>query len=157
MSPEFSNQTKEKIKEIISHYPRKEAALLPVLHITQQEYGFISAETERLVAEMLEIKPIRVREVVTFYSMLMSKPLGKYHIQMCSNLSCSLLGSERLIEYLKEKLKIELEQTTPDGKFTLTTVECLGACEKAPCMQVNHEYFGNLTKKEIDSILDELK
>jgi len=157
VSPEFSAQTKERIKEIISRYPRKEASLLPVLHLAQQELGYISSEAERWVAEMLRIKPIKVREAVTFYTMFYQEKLGKYHIQVCSNLTCSLLESEELIDYLMEKLKIETGQTTPDGKFTLSTVECLGACEEAPCMQINFDYYGNLNKKKIDSILASLK
>ena len=157
MSPEFSEQTKKKIKEIISLYPQKQASLLPVLHLTQQEFGYIPVEAEKSVAKMLGIKPIRVREAVTFYSMLHLKKIGKYHIQVCSNLSCSLLGAEKLIDYLRDKLKIEPGQTSPDGKFTLSTVECLGACEEAPCMQINFDYFGNLDKKKIESILADLK
>lgn len=157
MSPEFSEQTKKRIKEVISRYPKKEASLLPVLHLTQQEFGYIPVEAERAVAKMLRIKPIRVREAVTFYSMLHSKKVGKYHIQVCSNLTCSILGAEKLIDYLKEKLKIEPGETTPDNKFTLSTVECLGACEEAPCMQINFDYYGNLDKKRIDSILDSLE
>lgn len=157
MSPEFSEQTKKRIKNIISRYPKKEAALLPVLHLTQQEFGYIPAEAERSVAKMLGIKSIRVREAVTFYTMLYREKRGKYHIQVCSNLSCSLLGAEKLLDYLKEKLKIEPGQTTADGKFTLSTVECIGACEEAPCMQINFDYFGNLDKKKIDSILADLK
>ena len=157
MSPEFSTQTKEKIERIIAKYPQKEAALLPILHVAQQEFGFISPETEKLVATLLGIKPIKVRETVTFYSMFLSEPIGKHHIQVCSNLSCSLLGAGQLIDYLKEKLSIEVGETTPDKKFTLTTVECLGDCEEAPCMQINYDYYGNLTQKKIDSILDGLK
>lgn len=157
MSPEFSEQTKKRIKEVISRYPKKEASLLPVLHLTQQEFGYIPVEAERAVAKMLRIKPIRVREAVTFYTMLHSKKVGKYHIQVCSNLTCSILGAEKLIDYLKEKLKIEPGETTPDNKFTLSTVECLGACEEAPCMQINFDYYGNLDKKRIDSILDSLE
>lgn len=157
MSPEFSAQTKERIKEIISLYPRKEASLLPVLHLAQQELGYISSEAERWVAEMLGIKPIKVREAVTFYTMFYQEKLGKYHIQVCSNLTCSLLGSEKLIDYLMEKLNIQMGQTTLDGMFTLSTVECLGACEEAPCMQINFDYYGNLNKKKVDSILAGLK
>jgi NADH-quinone oxidoreductase E subunit len=157
VSPEFSEQTKKKIKEVISRYPKREASLLPVLRLTQQEFGFIPVEAERAVAKMLRIKPIRVREAVTFYTMLHSKKVGKYHIQVCSNLTCSILGAEKLIDYLKEKLKIESGETTPDNKFTLSTVECLGACEEAPCMQINFDYYGNLDKKRIDSILDSLE
>jgi len=157
VNPEFSEQTKKRIKEIISRYPKKEASLLPVLHLTQKEFGFVPVEAEKLVAKMLRIKPIRVREVMTFYTMLYRERMGQYHIQVCSNLSCSLLGAEKLIDYLKERLKIEPGQTTADGKFTLSTVECLGACEEAPCMQINFDYHGNLDKKKIDSILAGLR
>lgn len=157
MSPEFSDKTKKKIEEILSRYPRKEAAILPVLHLTQQEFGFISSKEEKLVADILGIKPIEVREVVSFYTMLLRQPVGKYHIQVCTNLSCSLMGAEKLIDYLKEKLGIEPGQTTQDEKFTLTTVECLGACELAPSMMINFDYHGNLDKKKIDEILDKLK
>ena len=153
----FSERTRKKIDKIVARYPQKEAAILPLLHITQQEFGFISPDSEKLVAEILGIKPIRVREVVTFYTMLDREPIGKYSIQVCSNLSCSLLGAEKLIDYLKEKLRIEPGQTTKDKKFTLSLVECLGACEQAPCMMVNFDYYGNLDKKKIDKILDGLE
>ena len=157
MSPAFSESTKKKVDEIISRYPQKEAAILPVLHLTQQEFGCISPEEEELVAELLGVKPIKVREVVTFYSMLNREPLGKYHIQICSNLSCSLLGAENLMDYLKKKLGVELGETTQDKKFTLSTVECLGACEQAPCMMINFDYYGDLDEKKIDEILEGLK
>ncbi len=157
MNPGFSERTRKKIDKIVARYPQKEAAILPLLHITQQEFGFISPDSEKLVAEILGIKPIRVREVVTFYTMLKREPIGKYYIQVCSNLSCALLGSEKLIDYLKEKLGIEPGQTTKDKKFTLSLVECLGACEQAPCMMINFDYYGNLDKKKIDKILDGLE
>lgn len=157
MSLEFSGKTRKKIEGVIARYPRKEAAILPVLHAAQQEFGRISAEEEKLVAQILGIKPIKVREVVTFYTMLNREPVGKYHIQVCSNLSCSLLGAEKLIDYLKKKLGVEPGETTQDKKFTLSLVECLGACEMAPCMMVNFEYYGNLDKKKIDKILEGLE
>jgi NADH-quinone oxidoreductase E subunit len=157
MNPEFSEKTRKKIDKIVARYPQKEAAILPLLHIAQQEFGFISPDSEERVAEILEIKPIRVREVVTFYTMLNREPVGKYSIQVCSNLSCTLLGSEKLIDYLKEKLGIKPGQTTKDKKFTLSVVECLGACEQAPCMMINFDYYGNLDKKKIDKILDGLE
>ncbi len=157
MSPEFREETKKKIKEVVARYPRKEAAILPVLHITQKEFGYISAKEEKLVAQVLGIEPIRVRELVTFYTMLNQEPLGKYHIQVCSNLSCSLLGADKLIDYLKEKLYVEPGETTKDKKFTLSLVECLGACEQAPCIMINFDYYGDLDKKKIDEILDGLK
>jgi NADH-quinone oxidoreductase E subunit len=157
MSLEYSEKSKKKIEEILSHYPKKEAALLPVLHLTQREFGCISPAEEKLVAGLLEIKPIKVREAVTFYSLLYPQPIGKYHIQVCSNLSCTLLGAESLIDHLKKKLGIEPGQTTQDEKFTLTTVECLGACEEAPAMMINFDYYGHLDQKKIDDILEKLK
>ena len=157
MSPEFSEKTKKKIEEIIARYPQKEAAILPILHITQQEFGSISAEEEKLVARILGIKPISVRELVTFYTMFSKKSLGKYHIQVCSNLSCSLLGAGNFVDYLVEKLGIEPGETTPDKKFTLSKVECLGACERAPCMLINFNYYGDMDPKKVDEILDSLK
>lgn len=157
MSPEFSEKTKKKIEEIVARYPQKEAAILPILHITQQEFGSISAEEEKLVARILGIKPISVREIVTFYTMLSRESLGKYHIQVCSNLSCSLLGAGNFVDYLVEKLGIEPGETTPDKKFTLSTVECLGACERAPCMLINFNYYGEMDPKKVDEILDGLK
>ncbi len=157
MSPDIKDSTRKKIEEIVSHYADKEAALLPVLHLVQGEAGFISPQEEKQVAEILGIRPIKVREVVTFYTMINQKPVGKYHIQVCSNLSCSLLGGGSLLEHLKKKLGVEAGETTPDKKFTLTAVECLGACEQAPCMMVNFDYFGNLDEEKIDRILDGLE
>ena len=157
MSPEFSDKIKKQVLDIVAHYPEKKAALLPVLHVAQQEFGFIDEDTERMVAALLEIKPVQVREVVTFYTMYNRKPVGKYHIQVCSNLSCSLLGSASLLDFLKKKLNIGLGETTKDKKFTISTVECLGACEQAPCMMVNFDYYGDLDEEKIDKILDNLK
>jgi NADH-quinone oxidoreductase E subunit len=157
MSPELTDQTKKKIEEIASRYASKEAALLPVLHLVQHETGFISQQEEKQVAELLAIKPIKVKEVVTFYTMFNQRPIGKYHIQVCSNLSCSLMGAESLIQHLKDKLGIEVGGTSEDNKFTLSTVECLGACEKAPCMMINFDYYEDLDKAKIDDILDKLE
>jgi len=156
VSPEYSGKLRKKIDEIVTRYPKKDAALLPVLHLVQNEVGFISPEEEKLVAQALGIKPMRVREVVSFYTMISSQPLGRYHIQVCSNLSCHLDGSDQLIDYLKRKLGIGVGETTADKKFTLSTVECLGACEQAPCMMVNFEYYGQLDEARIDQILDRL-
>lgn len=157
MSPEFSDKIKKEVEGIIARYPEKKAALLPVLHVAQREFGYIGEDTEKMVAALLGVKPIEVREVITFYTMYNRKPVGKYHIQVCSNLTCSLLGGDSLLEYLQTKLKVEPGGTTEDQKFTLSTVECLGACEEAPCMMVNFDYFGRLDEKKIDKILDNLK
>jgi NADH-quinone oxidoreductase subunit E len=157
MSPELTDQTKKKIEEVASRYASKEAALLPILHLVQREVGFISNQEEKQVAQLLGIKPIKIKEVVTFYTMFNQTEIGKYHIQVCSNLSCSMLGAESLIDHLKQKLGIEVGETTPDKKYTLTTVECLGACEQAPCMMINFDYHGNLDKEKIDNILENLE
>jgi len=156
MSPELSAVLRRKIDEIAARYPKREAALLPILHLVQREVGFISSDEERFVAQALGLKPIKVREVVTFYTMLLRRPVGKYHLQVCSNLSCSLLGAGPLLDYLKQKLGIEVGETTADGRFTLSTVECLGGCEQAPCMMVNSDYHGFLDRDKIDRILEGL-
>ena len=157
MSPEFSDKIRIEVKEILARYPHKKAALLPVLHVAQREFGYVDEEIAQMVAGILDITPVQVKEVVTFYTMYNRQPVGKYHIQICSNLTCSLMGGEGLLEYLQKKLDIKLGGTTEDKKFTLSTVECLGACEEAPCMMVNFEYYGHLDEKKIDDILDGLK
>jgi NADH-quinone oxidoreductase subunit E len=157
VSREFTPALKERIEGVLAHYPNKQAGLLPVLRLVQSEKGFVSAEDERIVAALLGLRPIKVREVVTFYTLFARKPLGKFHIQVCSNLSCSLAGGEKILEHLKARLGIRIGQTTPDGKYTLTEVECLGACEQAPCMMVNFDYYGNLDPEKVDRILEGLK
>jgi NADH-quinone oxidoreductase E subunit len=156
MSRAYPDTLLRKIGELAARYPKKEAALIPVLRLVQDEAGCISPDEEEFVARTLGLKKMRVREVVTFYTMLTRRPLGKYHIQVCTNLSCSLLGSATLLDYLQKKLGIGVGETSPDRKFTLTTVECLGACDQAPCMMVNTDYHGNLDPAAIDRILNGL-
>nr|BAL57977.1 NADH dehydrogenase I subunit E [uncultured prokaryote] len=157
MKVSFRDEVLREAERIISLYPRKESALLPILHIAQREFGYISDEVEMYVAELLQIPPIHVREVVSFYTMFRKKPAGRYHIQVCRNISCSLLGSEVLIDYLKRQLKIEEGETTDDGLFTLSTVECLGACGSAPVIQINDVYYENMTKEKLERLIDELR
>jgi NADH-quinone oxidoreductase subunit E len=156
MSPEISDRVKRQVEDILSRYPRRQAALLPVLHCLQGERGFISPVEERWVAERMGIKPIKVREAVTFYTMLRQRPAGRYHLQVCSNLSCALEGSDGLLAYLEKRLGIRTGQTTADGRFTLSTVECLGACEEAPCLMVNLDYHTRLDRDKVDRLLREL-
>lgn len=156
MSAQVFEAIKKEIETILSRYPKKEAALLPALHVVQRRLGFIPSEAEKFVAQLLAIKPVRVREVVTFYTMFTRKPLGKYLLQVCSNLSCSLAGGESLLEYLQSKLGIKVGETTPDGRFSLVTVECLGACDQAPCLMVNDNLYGQLDKARIDELLNKL-
>jgi len=157
MSPETSALLRRRIEETAARYPKKGAALLPVLHLVQQETGCISAEEEKFVAQALGLKPMKVREVVTFYTMFLRRPVGKYHLQVCSNLSCILLGAGPLLEYLQKKLGVGVGETTSDGRFTLSVVECLGACEQAPCVMVNFDYYGQLDREKIDRILEGLE
>jgi NADH-quinone oxidoreductase subunit E len=157
LSRAFSLELKQKIDETLARYPEKRAALIPVLHLVQNETGFISAEDERTVAALLDIKPIMVREVVTFYTMFNRKSPGRFHIRVCTNLSCSLAGGEKVVDYLKTRLGVQLGQTTPDGKFTLTEVECLGGCDQSPCLMVNFDHFENLDRDKIERLLESLK
>jgi NADH-quinone oxidoreductase subunit E len=157
VSPEYSAELRKKIDEVVARYPKKEAAILPVLHLVQNEVGCISPMEEQFVAGLLGLRPMKVREVVSFYTMISSRPLGRYHIQVCSNLSCTLLGAGTLLEYLEKKLGIGVGETSANKKFTLSTVECLGACELAPCMMVNLDYHGHLDKAKIDEILESLE
>jgi NADH-quinone oxidoreductase subunit E len=147
--------TEEELNQILSCYPRKEAALLPVLRRIQKKAGYISPEAERYAAELLGVHPNRVHEVVTFYSRLREKPAGKYLILVCESVCCSLLGSEEILNHLKNRLKIETGETTPDKLFTLETIECLAQCERSPAMMINDEVFAPVTLDEIDRILSE--
>lgn len=157
MSLKLSPQSMKRIKEVMTHYPNKQAALLPILHIVQEEKGYVPAEMEVDIAEAVEVPVVKVREVITFYTLFNRQPVGKYHVQMCRTISCTLCGHRELLKYVKEKLGIEAGQTSPDGKYTLNVVECLAACEMAPAMQINEKYYGNLTPQRIDEILAGLK
>jgi NADH-quinone oxidoreductase subunit E len=157
---EFSSETLGRIREIILHYPgdRKKSAMLPVLHIAQQELGgYLSVDVMDYVASLLEVQPIEVYEVATFYSMFHLEPEGKYVIEVCQTGPCALCGGEHIVEYLEQVLGIKTGETTPDGLFTLKTVECLGACGTAPVMQINTEFYESMTPEKMDHILAELK
>jgi NADH-quinone oxidoreductase E subunit len=153
----LAEQNLKKIEEIRKHYPTAKAALLPTLWIAQGQYGWISEETMKDVASILGLPFGHVLGVVSFYTMLHAKPIGKHHLQVCTNVSCQLLGAEKLVEYLSHKCGVRLGETSPDGKYTLSEVECLGSCGTAPVMQVNDEYYENLTRERIDHILLRLK
>ncbi len=130
---------------------------MPVLHYVQGKEGFISLEAEQSIAEYLGVAVVHVHDVVSFYHLFCQKRKGKCHFSVCQTTSCSLLGGEAIIEHLKQRLGIKPGETTPDGKFSLSVVECLGACEIAPMMQFNKEYKGFLNKKKIDELIDQNK
>jgi NADH-quinone oxidoreductase subunit E len=156
----FSPETMEKVRLLIKRYPegQQKSALLPVLHIAQEELGgFLSVDVMDYVAALLDLQPIEVYEVATFYSMFHLEKVGKYVIEVCHTGPCAICGGEEIIEYLKKKLDINIGETTPDGIFTLCTVECLGACGYAPVMQINTEFYEFLTPGKVDNILDNLR
>ena len=156
MSLRLSNQSMTRIKEVMAHYPNKQAALLPILHLVQEEKGYVPEELEADIADLVEVPVVKVREVLSFYTLYNRLPVGKYHIQMCRTISCTLCGHRDLLKYVKEKLGIDVGETTPDGQYTLSVVECLAACETAPMMQINEKYYGNLSTRRIDEILASL-
>ncbi|MEO7140728.1 MAG: NAD(P)H-dependent oxidoreductase subunit E [Ferruginibacter sp.] len=160
MNVEFSKEKLDKVAEIISHYPqgKQKSALLPVLHLAQEEFGgWLDVPVMDYVATLLSIEPIEVYEVASFYSMYNLKPVGKYLFEVCQTGPCMLNGSDNIIDYIKQKLTIKAGETTADGMFTLKTVECLGACGYAPMMQLGKFFREHLTKEKVDAIIEECR
>lgn len=156
----FSEEKLKKVHEIVARYPegKQKSALIPVLHLAQEENGgWLSAEAMDYVASLLQLTSIEVYEVATFYSMYNLKPVGRYLFEVCQTGPCMLNGSDEIIAYIKEKLGIAVGETTPDGMFTLKTVECLGACGYAPMMQMGKFYKEHLTKAKVDQIIEECR
>jgi NADH-quinone oxidoreductase E subunit len=153
----LSEESRAEIRKIRDGYPDPQSALLPALYLAQQDYGgWLPEAAFDEVAEVMDLSPTQVAAVASFYTMLNKKPIGRYLIQVCTNLACSLLGAEHLVDHINRKLGIGVGETTPDGQFTLLEVECLGSCDTAPMMQVNDRYYENLTEEGIDRILEEL-
>jgi NADH-quinone oxidoreductase subunit E len=157
MALEFSPETLKKFQATVARYPKKEAAMLPVLYLAQQEFGHLGPEAIEYVAQLMDQAPARVYGVVSFYTMYNMKPIGRHHIQVCRTLPCALRGAEQVTSLLRKKLGIECGQTTADGRFTLSEVECLASCGTAPMMQINDDYYENLTEEKISEILDGMK
>jgi NADH-quinone oxidoreductase subunit E len=160
MSNTFSKETLEIIDQMIARYPegKHKSALIPVLHLAQAEFGgWLSTETMDHVAEVLQLKPIEVYEVASFYSMFNLKPVGKCVLEVCHTGPCAINGAEELVKYLENKLNIKVGETTSDGMFTLKEVECLGSCGTAPMLQCGADYFENLTNEKVDARLDKMK
>lgn len=159
MSIQFSSERLAKVDEIIARYPegKQKSALLPVLHLAQDQFGWLSPETMDYVASLLNLKPIEVYEVATFYSMYNLKPVGKYMFEVCQTGPCMINGSDEIIAYISERLGIKPGETTADGLFTLKKVECLGACGYAPMMQLGKHYKEHLTKEKVDAIIEECR
>ncbi len=152
----FSDMQVAEVRRLQALYPDRQAALLPVLRLAQETFGYISLEAEAYVASLFELTPAHVHEVVTFYTLFFQKPVGRHVVAACHNLSCSLMGAEDIIAHLEARLGIQAGDTTPDGRVTLLRVECLCACEAAPMMQVDDAYVGPLTREAVDRVLESL-
>jgi NADH-quinone oxidoreductase subunit E len=156
VSVAFSDAARAEFERLRTRYPDRKAVILPALHLAQREFGYVSDEAIVYIAGLVGTSPAEIEGVASFYTMYNRKPVGKYHVQICRNISCSLLGAEHLIEHVAGKLGVKPGGTTTDGKFTLSQVECLGSCGTAPVMQVNDDYYENLTEASIDAILEKL-
>ena len=156
MPVKFSPEAEARFQKILARYPEPRAAIMPTLWLAQEQFGYISEEVTEYVADLCGVTPVYVTGMASFYTMYDRKPVGKYHIQVCANLSCCLVGSESIIDVISEKLGIGLGETTSDGLFTLSEVECLGSCGTAPMMQINDDYWEDLTIEKTVEILDRL-
>ncbi len=145
------------IDTIISRYAQKRSAVLPVLYIAQDEYGHLTDAAIREVAQLLDLPPTDVFEVVGFYTLFYNKPVGKWVLQVCDDVPCCFLGAEQIVDHLESTLGIKANQTSPDGMFTLQRVKCLADCDHAPLLQANLDYYRNLTPEKVDSLLTELR
>lgn len=160
MPVQFSEQKLSRVNELISHYPegKQKSALIPILHLAQESNGgWLNVEWMDYVAGLLQLEPIEVYEVATFYTMLNTKPVGRYVFEVCQTGPCMIRGSEDIITHIEKKLGIKPGETTSDGLFTLKTVECLGACGYAPMMQLGDHYREHLTPEKIDAIIEECR
>jgi len=153
----FSDQLEKRFADLLTHYPVKRSALVPMLLYAQDEVGHVSDEVVHEIAVRLDLTDLEVRDVVSYYSMLHTRPIVKYNIQVCTNVSCMLRGAEKVFDHIRQRLGIDHKQDTPDGLFHLEEVECIGACCWGPTMQVNYDFHENLTPEKVDQVLEGLK
>lgn len=147
----------ERARELIGHYPRGRSALIPLCHLAQEQDGYLTRDAMAHIAELVDVTPAEVYGTATFYEMFKFDPVGKYLIGVCTNISCMLCGGEELLEHAEVALGVRVGATTADGLFTLEEMECLAACTKAPCLQVNYRYFENLTHDQFDQLVSDLR
>ena len=150
----FPDDLTKEILDLLPRYPEKEAALIPALHLVQDRFGHVSDTSIDVLGDLLDIAPAEILGTLTFYTMFRREPEGRFHVNVCKNLSCTLMGSRSLLTHLEERLGISIGETTEDGLFTLGAVECLGACTEAPVMEVDGEYHMRLTPEKADAVLD---
>lgn len=152
----FTEETEAAFQDIVRRYPNRRAALIPVLHLAQETFGYLSPQVMEYVALRLEIPASKVLQVATFYTMFKKRPSGRYHIEVCTSVPCCFMGGYSTVRYLEQKLGIKAGETTPDKKFSLAQAECLAACGNAPVMQIDSVYYEKLTTELIDEILEHL-
>lgn len=153
----LTEESTKQMREKASQYPQRKSAILPALTIAYRQVGHLNDDIYKEISRVIRVPHVEVAEAATFYTLFPKQPVGKYLIQVCHNISCALLGADSLVAYLEQKLGIKKGETTPDKLFTLVTVECLGSCATAPMMQINQDYYENLTREKVDRILEELK
>ncbi|HEV2767404.1 MAG TPA: NAD(P)H-dependent oxidoreductase subunit E [Acidimicrobiales bacterium] len=153
----LSTENVEMARTIISRYPRSRSALIPLLHVAQEQSGWVSPEAMEHIAELLDLTPAEVLGTASFYGMFKREPVGRYVVSVCTNISCLLVGGEELLQHCEDRLGVKAGATTPDGVFTLEDVECIAACTDAPCLQVNYRYFLNITHDQADRLFDDLR
>jgi NADH-quinone oxidoreductase subunit E len=153
----LSDQFEQRFSEMLTHYPTKRSALVPTLLYAQDELGYLTDEIIGELAQRLDLTELEVRNVISYYSMLTTKPRGKYNVQVCTNIACMLKGGEEILGHCKKKLGIGHKGTTEDGLFSLEEVECIGACSWAPAVQVNYDFHENLTPEKMDQVLEQYK
>jgi NADH-quinone oxidoreductase subunit E len=155
--PRFTSENTAVADDIIGRYPRPRSALIPLLHLAQEQDGYLTEEAMGHIAELVGVTPAEVLGTASFYEMFKREPVGDYVVNVCTNISCLLLGGEELLHHLEHRLGVKAGSTTPDGKFTLEDVECIAACTEAPCMQVNYRYFHRVQLDDVDQLLDDLR
>jgi NADH-quinone oxidoreductase subunit E len=153
----FSDEFETRFADMVTHYPTRRSVLVPTLLYAQDETGYLSDEVIAEIASRLDLTELDVRNVISYYSMLTTKPRGKFNVQICTNISCMVRGAEDILDHCKKKLGVGNKGTTPDGLFSLEEVECIGACSWAPAAQVNYDFHENLTTEKMDNVLDEYK
>ena len=153
----FSEETEAKLQHLLSIYPRKRSALIPMLLVAQREQGYITNKAIEYIAGLVELAPSEVESILSFYTLLRRAPAGKYHILICTNLACMLRGSDQIETCVKRKLGLDLGKVTPDGLFSAIEFECLGSCTTAPVIQVNGNFYENLDVQKTEALIDELK
>jgi len=156
-TPVFDENELKKVQYHIEKYPKPMAAIMPLLWMIQDKYGWISVESMRYVGDLLNLPHDHVLGVASFYTMYFKKPMGRHHLQICTNISCMLCGGYEVFDHISKKLGIKNKEITSDGEFSIEEVECLGSCSTAPMLQVNNrEFFENLTLDKVDQLLDDL-